>query len=48
MIETDKTAGGYRRRIRLTSTGRKLLIEPITKKIQALLERRGSVNEEES
>ncbi len=39
MIETDKTAGGYRRRIRLTSTGRKLLIEPITKKVQTLIER---------
>ena len=45
MVETDKTAGGYRRRIRLTSTGRKLLIEPITKKIAKLM---GDSDEEKS
>lgn len=45
MVETDKTAGGYRRRIRLTSTGRKLLIEPITKKIAKLI---GDSDEEKS
>lgn len=40
MIETDRTAGGHIKNTRLTSVGRKLLVEPITKKVQALLERR--------
>lgn len=43
MIETDRTAGGHIKNARLTSVGRKLLVEPITKKVQALIERRGNV-----
>ena len=39
MIETDRTAGGHIKNARLTSVGRKLLVEPITKKVQALIER---------
>lgn len=48
MIETDRTAGGHIKNARLTSVGRKLLVEPITKKVQALVERRGNIDEEES
>lgn len=48
MIETDRTAGRHIKNARLTSVGRKLLVEPITKKVQALVERRGNVHEEES
>ena len=48
MIETDRTAGGHIKNARLTSVGRKLLVEPITKKVQALIERRGNIDEEES
>lgn len=48
MIETDRTAGGHIKNARLTLVGRKLLVEPITKKVQALIERRGNVHEEES
>lgn len=43
MIETDRTAGGHIKNARLTSVGRKLLVEPIEKKIQALIEKRGNV-----
>ena len=43
MIETDRTAGGHIKNARLTSVGRKLLVEPITKKVHALIERRGSL-----
>lgn len=39
MIETDRTAGGHIKNARLTSVGRKLLVEPIEKKVQALIER---------
>lgn len=46
MIETDRTAGGHIKNARLTSVGRKLLVEPITKKVQALVERRGNIYEE--
>lgn len=48
MIETDRTAGGHIKNARLTSVGRKLLVEPIEKKVQALIERRGNIDEEES
>ena len=48
MIETDRTAGGHIKNARLTSVGRKLLVEPITKKVAKLIERRGNANEEES
>ena len=48
MIETDRTAGGHIKNARLTSVGRKLLVEPITKKVQALIERREGIHEEES
>lgn len=48
MIETDRTAGGHIKNVRLTSVGRKLLVEPIEKKIKGLLERRGNIDEEES
>ena len=48
MIETDRTAGGHIKNARLTSVGRKLLVEPIEKKVQALVERRGEDYEEES
>lgn len=48
MIETDRTAGGHIKNARLTSVGRKLLVEPIEKKVQKLIERRGNANEEES
>ena len=48
MIETDRTAGGHIKNARLTSVGRKLLVEPITKKVQALIERRGNIGEKES
>lgn len=48
MIETDRTAGGHIKNARLTSVGRKLLVEPITKKVQALIERRGNIDKEES
>lgn len=48
MIETDRTAGGHIKNVRLTSVGRKLLVEPITKKVQALIERREGIHEEES
>lgn len=48
MIETDRTAGGHIKNARLTSVGRKLLVEPITKKVQALIERGGNIHEEES
>lgn len=48
MIETDRTAGGHIKNARLTSVGRKLLVEPIEKKVQALIERRGNICEEES
>lgn len=47
MIETDRTAGGHIKNARLTSVGRKLLVEPITKKVKALIERRGNIDEEE-
>lgn len=43
MIETDRTAGGHIKNARLTSVGRKLLVEPIEKKVKALMERRGNV-----
>lgn len=43
MIETDRTAGGHIKNARLTSIGRKLLVEPITKKVKELVERRGNV-----
>ena len=43
MIETDRTAGGYIKNARLTSVGRKLLVEPIEKKVKGLLERRGNI-----
>lgn len=46
MIETDRTAGGHIKNARLTSVGRKLLVEPITKKVKGLLERRGGIDEE--
>lgn len=46
MIETDRTAGGHIKNARLTSVGRKLLVEPIEKKVQKLIERRGNVYEE--
>lgn len=46
MIETDRTAGGYIKNARLTSVGRKLLVEPIKKKVKGLLERRGGIDEE--
>lgn len=45
MIETDRTAGGHIKNARLTSVGRKLLVEPIEKKVQALIERRGNIDE---
>lgn len=48
MIETDRTAGGHIKNARLTSVGRKLLVEPIEKKVQALIERREGIHEEES
>lgn len=48
MIETDRTAGGHIKNARLTSVGRKLLVEPIEKKVKGLLERRGNIDEEES
>lgn len=48
MIETDRTAGGHIKNARLTSVGRKLLVEPITKKVKELVERRGNIHEEES
>lgn len=48
MIETDRTAGGHIKNARLTSVGRKLLVEPIEKKVAKLLERRGNIDEEES
>lgn len=48
MIETDRTAGGHIKNARLTLVGRKLLVEPIEKKVQALIERRGNIHEEES
>lgn len=48
MIETDRTAGGHIKNARLTSVGRKLLVEPIEKKVQALIERRGNIDEEKS
>lgn len=43
MIETDRTAGGHIKNARLTSVGRKLLVEPIEKKVAALIERRENV-----
>ena len=46
MIETDRTAGGHIKNARLTSVGRKLLVEPIEKKVKGLLERRGGIDEE--
>lgn len=46
MIETDRTAGGHIKNARLTSVGRKLLVEPIEKKVKKLLERRGGIDEE--
>lgn len=46
MIETDRTAGGHIKNARLTSVGRKLLVEPIEKKVKGLLERRGNIDEE--
>ena len=46
MIETDRTAGGHIKNARLTSVGRKLLVEPITKKVKELVERRGNIDEE--
>lgn len=46
MIETDRTAGGHIKNARLTSVGRKLLVEPIEKKVKELLERRGGIDEE--
>lgn len=46
MIETDRTAGGHIKNARLTSVGRKLLVEPITKKVQKLIEERGNIYEE--
>ena len=48
MIETDRTAGGHIKNARLTLVGRKLLVEPIEKKVQALIERREGIHEEES
>lgn len=45
MIETDRTAGGHIKNVRLTSVGRKLLVEPITKKVKELVERRGNIGE---
>ena len=39
MIETDRTAGGHIKNARLTSVGRKLLVEPIEKKVAKLIER---------
>lgn len=48
MIETDRTAGGHIKNARLTSVGRKLLVEPIEKKVKELVERRGNIDEEES
>lgn len=48
MIETDRTAGGHIKNARLTSVGRKLLVEPIEKKVQALIERREGIHEKES
>ena len=48
MIETDRTAGGHIKNARLTSVGRKLLVEPIEKKVAALIERREEWYEEES
>lgn len=48
MIETDRTAGGHIKNARLTSVGRKLLVEPIEKKVKGLLERRGNIGEKES
>ena len=43
MIETDRTAGGHIKNARLTSVGRKLLVEPIEKKVAMLIERRENV-----
>lgn len=43
MIETDRTAGGHIKNARLTSVGRKLLVEPIAKKVKELVERRGNI-----
>ena len=48
MIETDRTAGGHIKNARLTSVGRKLLVEPIEKKVTKLIERRGNIYEKES
>lgn len=48
MIETDRTAGGHIKNARLTSVGRKLLVEPIEKKVAKLIEKRGEGYEEES
>ena len=45
MIETDRTAGGHIKNARLTSVGRKLLVEPIEKKVKKLLERRGGIGQ---
>ena len=45
MIETERTAGGHIKKMRLTSVGRKLLVEPIEKKVQKLMERRGNIDE---
>ena len=48
MIETGRTAGGHIKNARLTSVGRKLLVEPIEKKVQKLIEERGNIYEKES